>query len=97
MLEGHPEWLRIYFPGQQLCLAPSIANLAEEVLRNLVDLEHKANSVANAEEYEPCLMNIYVLADGEIELRYCSGVVNTEWGAYFRRKEEGEIEFVELG
>jgi hypothetical protein len=97
ILEGYPEWLRIYFLGGQLPLPLRISELAEKVLRNLRELDRLANSDSSTKKYEPYLMNIYIHPDEEIELHYCSNVVNTEWGAFFRENKEGKIEFVELG
>lgn len=97
ILEAPPHWMRIYFLEQTLPLSPELFELAEGVLGSLGQLDHQANTHSNLEKYDPYLMDIYVSQDGEIELRYCSNVVNTEWGAYFRKTQGGQFEFVELG
>ncbi len=96
ILEGYPNWLRIYFPEQEIPPHEKLLDEAIHVIKILPELDKRANQSEESENYKPYLMNIYLTTE-ELELRYCSEIVNTEWGAYFIKNQANDWEFEELG
>ena len=73
---------------------------AREVISQIVemDLEANENQQNTIEKYQPYIYEVEInLQDDEVNLEYVSSVVNTAWGMFFRRTEEGKWLFDNIG
>ena len=73
---------------------------AREVISQTVemDLEANENQQNTIEKYQPYIYEVEInLQDDEVNLEYVSSVVNTAWGMFFRRTEEGKWLFDNIG
>lgn len=73
---------------------------AREVISQIVemDLEANENQQNTIEKYQPYIYEVEInLQDDEVNLEYVSSVVNTAWGMFFRRTEDGKWLFDNVG
>ena len=80
-------------PGQ---IAAELIETATSVLGQLVAMDTAARAVESSTDYKEQLLWVNIAAD-QVELHYCSTIINTEWGAFFTRDETGRWIFAGLG
>jgi hypothetical protein len=71
-------------------------SLCKEILAVLPSLDAIARQVPSQIYHEEYFAYIY-LDDTEIELHYFASTVNTEWSAYFKKRQDGSSHFEGLG
>ena len=86
----------VYLDASGGAVEPELLRTAEEVLSRIVELDAAARAVQTDPIFEESLAYVDIMRE-EIELHYYATTVNTEWGAYFVRDEQGEFTFDTLG
>ena len=80
------------------CIEGQIIKNAKSIISHIAEMDAEARdrSYKPEENYEEELAYIDVKLD-EVELHYFATTVNTEWGAYFKKKEDGSWHYEGLG
>ena len=79
-------------------ISDGIMAAARTVLSNIVEMDSQARESGSEsnENYDEELAYI-VVNEREVELHYFANTVNTEWGAFFKMKEDGNWTYEGLG
>lgn len=86
----------IYFPAENGIINSKNISLIKEVLADLPVLDAIAREIPAEDDYEEYLGYI-IITDADIELRYLSSTINTDWGAYFKKMPDSSWYFEGLG
>ncbi len=88
----------VILESQNGCIEEQIIENARNIISQIVDLDAEARDRSYNSKYnhEEELAYIDIKVD-EVELHYFATSVNTEWGAYFKKKEDGNWHYEGLG
>lgn len=88
----------VYFKLIDSRVDDSSIRLAQEILSQIVELDKEARSKTGPDDFDHEEYLMYIeIADEEIVLNYAASTVNTEWGAYFARDEDGSWKYKGMG
>jgi hypothetical protein len=86
----------ICFEGTGSAIDNGMIETVRSVLANIVEMDTAARAIPSKTDYEEQLHYVQIRAE-DVELHYCSTIINTEWGAYFKRDANGVWIFEGLG
>ena len=83
----------IYFPAESGIINSKNLSLIKEILADLPILDAIAREIPAGDDYEEYLGYIIIITDANIELRYLSSTINTDWGVYFKKMPDNSWYF----